>query len=166
MALIDCPECGKRVSKQASSCPNCGVTIKNKPQEVGCLTSMFIIFGLGIGAIALFSSNTPSTITPSKPAFTVADTSPTAQKSRKDLINDLIQQGIFQKVSMPGSLPRIHVWPAFQALSADDKKLFAGVVLAWYWVDDPKIDMVLFYDARTDKEIGAYSPAIGGLDLD
>ncbi|WP_295376109.1 zinc-ribbon domain-containing protein [uncultured Pseudacidovorax sp.] len=27
MALIDCPDCGRRVSPRASSCPNCGAPI-------------------------------------------------------------------------------------------------------------------------------------------
>ena len=30
MALIKCPECGKEVSDNASSCPNCGFPIKEK----------------------------------------------------------------------------------------------------------------------------------------
>lgn len=28
MALINCPECGKEISDQATSCPNCGTPIK------------------------------------------------------------------------------------------------------------------------------------------
>ncbi len=28
MALIDCPECGHRVSDKAASCPSCGVGIR------------------------------------------------------------------------------------------------------------------------------------------
>lgn len=27
MALIDCPECGKRISDQAPACPGCGVPV-------------------------------------------------------------------------------------------------------------------------------------------
>jgi len=55
MALINCPECGKRISNQAESCPNCGHPInfikyeKNKREgcflqtlNVGCL--MILIF--------------------------------------------------------------------------------------------------------------------------
>lgn len=33
MALIKCPECGKEISDQAASCPNCGCPIKNKISE-------------------------------------------------------------------------------------------------------------------------------------
>jgi len=33
MAIINCPECGKQVSDQASSCPSCGNPIKNKVIE-------------------------------------------------------------------------------------------------------------------------------------
>lgn len=28
MALINCPECGKEISEQASNCPHCGYAIK------------------------------------------------------------------------------------------------------------------------------------------
>lgn len=30
MAMIKCPECGKEISDQAASCPNCGTPIGNK----------------------------------------------------------------------------------------------------------------------------------------
>jgi restriction system protein len=30
MALITCPECGKEISSQASSCPNCGAPVAKK----------------------------------------------------------------------------------------------------------------------------------------
>jgi hypothetical protein len=34
MALIKCPDCGKQVSSSASSCPNCGCPIANRPTNV------------------------------------------------------------------------------------------------------------------------------------
>ena len=33
MALINCPECGKEISDQAKTCPNCGIRIKRKKTE-------------------------------------------------------------------------------------------------------------------------------------
>lgn len=30
MAMVKCPECGKEVSDKATSCPNCGTSIRNK----------------------------------------------------------------------------------------------------------------------------------------
>lgn len=30
MALINCPECGKEISDQAETCPNCGIALKRK----------------------------------------------------------------------------------------------------------------------------------------
>lgn len=33
MALINCPECGKEISDQAVSCPNCGVALKQAPAQ-------------------------------------------------------------------------------------------------------------------------------------
>ena len=61
MALIKCPECGKEISDQASSCPNCGcpISISNnqqphhtkEPKRGGCLKTIFIFFVICIGAI-------------------------------------------------------------------------------------------------------------------
>lgn len=34
MALIKCPECGKSISNQAESCPNCGMPMKPKSEYV------------------------------------------------------------------------------------------------------------------------------------
>ena len=59
--LIKCPECGKEISDQASSCPNCGcpISISNnqqphhtkEPKRGGCLKTIFIFFVICIGAI-------------------------------------------------------------------------------------------------------------------
>ena len=35
MAMINCPECGREVSDQATSCPNCGIPI-NKTEKKFC----------------------------------------------------------------------------------------------------------------------------------
>ncbi len=34
MALIDCPECGHRISDKAQSCPNCGYDMVAHFQEI------------------------------------------------------------------------------------------------------------------------------------
>lgn len=36
MALIECPECGKDVSDQATACPSCAYPIKNR----GCCVEL------------------------------------------------------------------------------------------------------------------------------
>lgn len=64
MALIKCPECGKEISDQASSCPNCGcpISISNnqqphhtkEPKRGGCLKTILIFFVIciGVGIVA------------------------------------------------------------------------------------------------------------------
>ena len=34
MALVQCPECGKEISDQAISCPNCGYTMRKEVEFV------------------------------------------------------------------------------------------------------------------------------------
>lgn len=36
MALIKCPECGKEISDQATSCPNCGIPINAHVRQKYC----------------------------------------------------------------------------------------------------------------------------------
>lgn len=69
MALIKCPECGKRISDKARKCPNCGFPIKRKNVSIlkknksnksifmiFTLTILFFIVG-GIGGKIFFDIN-------------------------------------------------------------------------------------------------------------
>ncbi len=52
MAIEKCRECGKEVSTNAKTCPNCGA---KKPAQPGILLSLFVI-GVGIFLIYVFVS--------------------------------------------------------------------------------------------------------------
>jgi hypothetical protein len=55
--LIACPDCGKEISKKATSCPNCGCPISgesNEKQEISSFSS-FAIACICAGIIALFT---------------------------------------------------------------------------------------------------------------
>ena len=118
MALTKCKECGHDVSNKAKSCPKCGAPA---PKRTSILT--WIVAGiLGLGVLsALFHlpssqpSKQPKTSpsakqlagpAPSKQSsqakVATIDKSEKMQKGRKDFIQKLINQGIFQKVEMPG----------------------------------------------------------------
>ncbi|ALP53990.1 hypothetical protein Tel_13060 [Candidatus Tenderia electrophaga] len=60
MALIDCPECGKKVSDAATSCPNCGIGIASARETQAAGTPLTTIQETGkrlklhtIGAVLL-----------------------------------------------------------------------------------------------------------------
>ncbi len=85
------------------------------------------------------------------------------EADRKQLIEQLIQQGIFTKANVPGKLPRVYVGAAFHTLTFDKKQLFVGVVYAYFYrcqtkscIDSPD-GMVVVYDGRTNKKIGRFS---------
>lgn len=61
MALIDCKECGKEVSKKAESCPHCGAPLKKQPTQYGCgtLILMLIVVFILIG-VFLPDDRTPT----------------------------------------------------------------------------------------------------------
>jgi zinc-ribbon domain len=85
------------------------------------------------------------------------------QQSRKELIGKLINDGIFQKVEVPGSLPRVWVEPRFYALDFDTKEKFVSVVYAYYFDGTDMADTVRIFDSRSGKEVGDYSLVNPGL---
>ena len=56
MALINCPECSKNISDQATSCPNCGHPIKNnESQRVKTSEDSVLTRNRGCADIILFA---------------------------------------------------------------------------------------------------------------
>lgn len=63
MALKPCRECGREVSTDAATCPNCGVKDPTKPahRRIGCFGALMIIVALGVIAnLADTSDGTPA----------------------------------------------------------------------------------------------------------
>jgi len=60
MALTNCKECGKEVSKKAESCPHCGAPVKKQPSQYGCGTFILLCFIVFL-FIGIFSSDETST---------------------------------------------------------------------------------------------------------
>jgi hypothetical protein len=44
MALIECKECKKEVSKKTTSCPHCGAPLKKQSKNIGCGGAIVILF--------------------------------------------------------------------------------------------------------------------------
>lgn len=76
MALVKCPDCGKQISSQAASCPNCGCPMASRPTtvKIRCLSDdrhvkrmVFKINGrtvteTPIGSVATITVNQPTTV--------------------------------------------------------------------------------------------------------
>lgn len=46
MALVKCKECGKEISDQATSCPNCGCPIAKNKNDNTIIKILFLIIGI------------------------------------------------------------------------------------------------------------------------
>lgn len=59
MALFNCPECGKEISDEAKSCPNCGYSLKNKSHSKKTKHKWLIILVLliALGVIGYYGWN-------------------------------------------------------------------------------------------------------------
>jgi len=85
------------------------------------------------------------------------DKSERAQSQRKKLIDDLISKGVFQKVEVPGSAPRVWVKPLFYESDFDQKEAFVGLVYSYYFDGSDELAFVRVLDSRSNKEVGTYS---------
>ncbi|HAI11369.1 MAG TPA: hypothetical protein DCM28_06660 [Phycisphaerales bacterium] len=85
------------------------------------------------------------------------DKSESMQIKRKEMIDQFIFNGIFSKVAMPGSLPRVWVTYKFHGLTFEEKKTAIGVVYAYYFDGTDKVNGVRIFDSATNNEIGNYS---------
>jgi len=61
MALIKCSECGKEMSENAVSCPNCGAKNRNNSEKapIGLMIICFLIPIIGIIIFAINVSSRP-----------------------------------------------------------------------------------------------------------
>lgn len=96
------------------------------------------------------------------PAATI-DRSPEMQVKRRALIQKLIKEDIFQKVEVPGSLPRVWVRPRFYSANFDEKQSFLGVVYAYHFDRREIGNVVRIFDSLSGKEIGNFTST--GLSL-
>lgn len=143
------------------------------------LIAVVIVLGvLGFGAVQCFnlvdgafdrpSVGTSEARDPAEgQAAAPAPVDPQLQANRKEFIERLIAEGIFQKVEVPGTTPRLWVTPRFMLLNWEDKEQFVNVVFAYYYPDPSQHDlaMIKIYHSVSGKHIGDYSASFG-LELD
>lgn len=98
-------------------------------------------------------------------AQTTIDKSDSMQAGRLKLMEKLRAERVFQKVEIPGNLPRLYVAPRFYTLDFDMKQKFVSVVYAYYFTGKNITDSVRIYDSRSGKEIGHFAMP-SGLKLD
>jgi len=137
---------------------------------MGCLRGLVWIVVIFVGlavAGALFNRPSPPGSAPASvwaPVATI-DKSPAMQADRKKLIEKLIEQGVFQKIEVPGFLPQLWVRPGFYIADFDQRESFVSVVYAYYFDGSDPTDSVKLFDSQSGKEVGSYSIVAGGLKM-
>ena len=85
------------------------------------------------------------------------------QTDRRELIEELILSGIFAKLEMPDTFPRLWVTPSFMTLEPDLREDCAELVYVYYFDRTLMSDSVILRDASGGKYLGFYNPFGGGL---
>ena len=106
MALVPCRECGKEVSDQAQTCPNCGIKTPSKKahQRKMIVTGVVILLIVSVCAYgyhkvsqafspAADPASTTSIATPSKIQKDIPVKQQVIQKNSKDIIKEMLDSG-------------------------------------------------------------------------
>ena len=83
-----------------------------------------------------------------------AGTSSDIQAARWAFIQKMRDKGIITQVEVPGYLPRAYVGPTFYGLTFHQKQVFMDALLSYYFVENPKADLLIIKDGYTGKKIG------------
>jgi hypothetical protein len=149
---------------------------KTKPQKKpgcaqiggGCLVMFIVLFVL----FSMLLKSCNNHVSQKRPAGTAVtkplskiDKSADMQARRKQLIKELISKGVFAKVEVPGTSPRVWVTPVFYTLEFKTKENFISVVYSYYYGGNDYGDNVRIFDNMSGKEVGDYSLANPGLSL-
>ena len=111
---------------------------------------------LGI-ALAVVDGTTPTPASGAPPPSTgVLKTDPEIQQKREKFIRKMMEQGIFYKTEITGTLPKLWIAPGFYALAFDNKQMLVSVVAAYYLAKSPRWNIVVLKDSRTGKQVGQF----------
>lgn len=84
---------------------------------------------------------------------------------RQDLIHRLQGQGIFGDVRVANRVGKVIVRPGFYVLDYKQRQQFCSVAMAWCRDNDPKSQMLLLLDSKTNSEVGTFNASTGRLEM-
>ena len=87
------------------------------------------------------------------------------QPERKELIEKMVEAGIFRKVEVPAQFPRAWTGPAFWLKTFDEKQNCVAIIYDYYIKVNPRATIVMLRDGMTGKDIGSYSASNPGLKM-
>ena len=85
------------------------------------------------------------------------------QRDRRELIQELIRNGVFTRVEMRSTFPHIWVTPSFMVLDSETREDCTELVYVYYLDGTDMSDSVVLTDAFAGEYLGFYNPFSGGL---
>jgi hypothetical protein len=82
------------------------------------------------------------------------------REEQKDLIANLIVDGVFAQIELQDGVPRVYTRPAYKLLTDRDKNLYLATVYAFAFPEGPGAGLankVVVIDHVTGQETGAFT---------
>ena len=83
-----------------------------------------------------------------------------AQSDRKKFIDQLMTQGVFQKIEVAGDLPYLYVTTVFNSLDFQTKANCVSVAFGYYSTENPAYDVLVIL-GPTGSRLGEYVKGAG-----
>lgn len=155
MALVECPECKKEVSDQATACPHCGYPLrevvptatptKKAKRPMGLL---WVLIAVAVILFVLVLSQRNR-----EPRQEIACDS----KQLKRAIKESFSAGLLHKIDAARSVPHIYVGGPWYSLDVDAKKGMAyWFVCEAYGGKFPSDALVVFHDSRSGVRVAEW----------
>ncbi len=72
------------------------------------------------------------------------------------LAENLIKEGIVEKIDTDGVVPKVYVTARFYTAPNEDKKAILEVLLKDFQENNPEVNAFYMYDAKSGDEVGIY----------
>jgi hypothetical protein len=81
------------------------------------------------------------------------------QDKRKQIMDEMVNDGIADRIENPAGEPFVYVMKPFYGLNFEEQSSLMNVIWSYYITEDRSADVVTIYDNDSGQEIGSYSQA-------
>ena len=82
--------------------------------------------------------------------------SQTTETEDEQLIENLVKEGIIEKIELDGNSPKVYITADFYRIPNEDKKAIMEVLYKNFTTNNPEVTSFTVYDAKSGDEVATY----------